>query len=444
MTNQYQNIIRSLEFLREIISRRLKTFFNKEGDIEFVFPELNIMHDEGPLNNFLLKHNISIEEYIILLLALAPHVLPNYLESIIQEYIPQGGEFIEMGGVKGSNHRGMLPTGETAQFILAGNDFHQRLYIQKLLQGESILIKENVLWLEQLKEGEPLMSGRIIMDDEWLQKILFGTSVSPKFSPDFPASKITTQMVWKDLVLNSYTQNQIDDLLIWLKYNDSLLKDELLGRKIKPGYRILFYGPPGTGKTLTASLLGKQFERDVYRIDLSMIVSKYIGETEKNLEKVFSRAENKDWILFFDEADALFGKRTNVQSSHDRYANQEVSYLLQRIEDYPGLLILASNFKSNLDSAFVRRFHSIIHFPAPNASERLLLWQKTIPASIKPEPCVDLSELADKYELTGASILNVIHYAALRSISNGDKYILNNHIVEGIRKEFRKEEKTMN
>ncbi len=109
-----------------------------------------------------------------------------------------------------------------------------------------------------------------------------------------------------------------------MKHGATLLLDKVLGKKLKSGYRALFYGPSGTGKTLTATLLGKQFQKDVYRIDLSQIVSKYIGETEKNLEKVFSKAENKDWILFFDEADALFGKRTNVKDAHDRYANQEV------------------------------------------------------------------------------------------------------------------------
>ncbi len=134
---------------------------------------------------------------------------------------------------------------------------------------------------------------------------------------------------------------------------------------IKPGYRVLFYGPSGTGKTLTAALLGKQYGKDLYRIDLSQIVSTFIGETEKNLERVLKRSETKSWIPFFDEADALFGKRTNVQSAHDKYANQEVSYLLQRVEDYPGLLILASNFKNNLDDAFIRRFHSLVHFPCP-------------------------------------------------------------------------------
>jgi SpoVK/Ycf46/Vps4 family AAA+-type ATPase len=205
----------------------------------------------------------------------------------------------------------------------------------------------------------------------------------------------------------------------------------------------LFYGPPGTGKTLTASLLGKEFQRDVYRVDLSQIVSKYIGETEKNLSKIFDRAQHQDWILFFDEADALFGKRTNVQSSHDKFANQEVSFLLQRIEDFPGLMILASNFKTNIDEAFLRRFHSIIQFPMPNAQERLKLWSQSLPASIPYQDNLPLARLAETYEMSGASILNVVQYAALRALSREDRTLFGQDLMDGIRRELRKEEKTL-
>jgi SpoVK/Ycf46/Vps4 family AAA+-type ATPase len=205
----------------------------------------------------------------------------------------------------------------------------------------------------------------------------------------------------------------------------------------------MFHGPAGTGKTLTAALLGRQFGKEVYKIDLSQVVSKYIGETEKNLENIFSKAERKDWILFFDEADALFGKRTQVQNAHDRYANQEVSYLLQRVEDYPGLLILASNFKNNIDEAFLRRFHSILHFPLPGPAERLELWRKTMPTLIPAAPGVDLRALSEKYELTGAAILNIVHYASLQALAKGDAAIPPESILEGITKEYRKENKTM-
>src|SRR5690606_39095369 len=144
---------------------------------------------------------------------------------------------------------------------------------------------------------------------------------------DFPAMRVSTQMEWADLVIKPKTAQQINDIQIWLNHNKAFLQDWEMGKRTKPGFRALFYGPSGTGKTLTATLLGKQFGKDVFRIDLSQVVSKYIGETEKNLEKVFKKAEHKDWILFFDEADALFGKRSNVQNAHDKYANQEVSYL---------------------------------------------------------------------------------------------------------------------
>jgi SpoVK/Ycf46/Vps4 family AAA+-type ATPase len=222
-----------------------------------------------------------------------------------------------------------------------------------------------------------------------------------------------------------------------------MMADSNLQRRVKPGYRVLFYGPPGTGKTLTTALLGKQFNKDVYRIDLSQIISKFIGETEKNLENVFRRAENRDWILFFDEADALFGKRTSVQSSHDKYANQEVSYLLQRVEDFPGLLILASNFKSNLDDAFIRRFHEVVHFPLPDAGERKILWEKSLPAGLIPESVINLSEIASQYELTGASILSAVQYAALCSYARNSKELTGNDLIEGIRREFLKEEKSI-
>ncbi|WP_431214056.1 ATP-binding protein [Puia sp. P3] len=172
--------------------------------------------------------------------------------------------------------------------------------------------------------------------------------------------------------------------------------------------------------------------KDVYKIDLSMVVSKYIGETEKNLELLFARAEDKGWILFFDEADALFGKRTSVRDANDKYANQEVSYLLQRIEDFNGLIILATNMKNNIDEAFIRRFNAILRFPFPEAAERKLIWKKSFPAGaefaaapganggagvgVGGAGVVDLPEVVKKYELAGGSIINVVHYASLKAV----------------------------
>ena len=426
-----------LPLLHSLLHSRLKNFFSQaeEGeDTLEAYPTSSYS-----ISNLALNHN----EYYTLLLALAPHLQPSLLDTAVQEFLPNGGEFPEFGGVKSGNHRGMMPTGETALFLLAGNDMEQRIEVQQLFSQDHFFYKQKILWLEDVKEGEPRMSGRLILSQEWLEQLLYGKAKRPQFGPNFPAKLIETKMGWEDVVLNPNTRQQLDVIASWMAHNNELMADVNLSRKLKPGYRVLFYGPPGTGKTLTASLIGKQFGKDVYRIDLSQITSKYIGETEKNLEKIFSKADNHDWILFFDEADALFGKRTGVQSSNDRYANQEVSYLLQRVEDFPGLMILASNIKNNIDTAFLRRFQQVIHFPSPDAGERLALWKKALPLGIQLHPEIDLNMIAQKYDMTGASIVNVIQFASLQALRRTDKTIQLQDLITGIHREFQKEERSV-
>lgn len=389
------------------------------------------------------SYELSPQEQLILLLSLTQHIRPNFYDEIIKEVIPQGGDFPEFGGVRGSNHRGLLPTGETAQFILAGNHVAKRIEVTKYFSNEHFFFKNGILSLEKLKDGEPVMSGRIVMSQEWVEYFLTGDMPPLTFSQDFPATLLSTKMEWGDLVLHSYTSDLLQDIKNWLDHHKKLYEDEILSPKIKQGYRALFYGPPGTGKTLTVSLLGKEFKKPVYRIDLSMVVSKYIGETEKNLSKVFDKAMNKDWILFFDEADALFSKRTGVQSAHDKYANQEVSYLLQRVEDFTGLLILASNFKSNIDEAFIRRFNTIVHFPKPDAQERLRIWKNCIPQQLELSKDVQLEHISNKYELTGAMIVNIVQYSTIKTFALSKTEISTQVILDGIRKELQKEEKSM-
>lgn len=433
-----------LNGLRQIIVGRIETHFNNKT---FDFNNYCAETFDGDLLNETIVSRLpqlsTPEEWIVIMLALVPHIQPSFFETIITECLPNGGDFPEFGGVKGTNHRGILPTGETAQFIIAGNDIERRLAVQTLFEEQHFFYQNDIIWLETVKEGEPIMSGRIILAPEWVNFLLTGTEIKPKFSPDFPAKLVQTKMTWDDLVLHPFTAEQIEDIKRWFRFHHILEADTNLSRKINVGYRVLFHGPPGTGKTLTAGLMGKEFDKDVYRVDLSQIVSKYIGETEKNLSKIFDRAEHKDWILFFDEADALFGKRTNVQSSHDKYANQEVSFLLQRVEDFSGLLILASNYKSNMDEAFLRRFHSIVHFPMPNSLERLKLWKQSLPSSLKYSNRLDLSHLAEAHEISGASILNIVQYASLKALSREDKMLHPDDLLNGIKRELRKEEKSM-
>lgn len=170
-----------------------------------------------------------------------------------------------------------------------------------------------------------------------------------------------------DLKLSEYKLNKLKNIASDIK---SFARFRLNKIHKQTGHITLFTGADGTGKTLAAEVIANELKVDLYRIDLSRVVSKYIGETEKNLARIFKRAENKDWILFFDEADALFGKRTEVKDAHDRYANIEINYLLQRIETYPGIVILATNKKASLDAAFVRRLRFIINFPPPKRKKR--------------------------------------------------------------------------
>lgn len=257
------------------------------------------------------------------------------------------------------------------------------------------------------------------------------------------AELIETRMEWDDLVLNEETKAQIQELQSWITHGDALLDDWGMRKKLKPGYRVLFHGLPGTGKTLTASLLGKYTGKDVYKIDLSILVSKYIDETEKNLSNLFAIAGQKKGILFFEGIDVLFEDPDNVNKANNEYANQEISYLLHRIENYEGLVILASNLKNKIGDAFLRHLQSIIHFPLPEFSERIEIWKKAFPEKVSLHEEVNLSQFAKKYELSGAEIMNVVQYSCLRALADKKKIIHSGYIVDGVKREFQKGRRIM-
>jgi hypothetical protein len=435
------NLELALNWLESVVKGCFCIHFKQAED--FVIEPLNLQDDNSWLTQFIASKKTSFEEFALLMLAITPHLQPQFFNKLIAEYLPEGGDFPEFGGVKGTNHRGLLPTGETAQFILAGDDLEKRLEVQRILSSEHWFAQQHILWLDKVPEGEPIMSGRLVLDPEIVELLTVGTVSKPRFSMDFPAEYIETEMEWADLVLHPNTMRQIHDIEKWIQYNDTLLYEWGMKKKIKPGYRALFYGPPGTGKTLTATLLGKQTGKDVFRIDLSRVVSKYIGETEKNLSRLFDKAENKNWILFFDEADALFGKRTDIRDAHDKYANQEVAFLLQRIESYNGLVILASNQRANIDDAFIRRFQAIIHFPMPRPDERCQIWRQTFSEQIEIAKDIDWREVAIRFELSGANIINISHYCSLEVLADQSQRLDLKRLEAAVLREFIKEGKVV-
>jgi SpoVK/Ycf46/Vps4 family AAA+-type ATPase len=281
--------------------------------------------------------------------------------------------------------------------------------------------------------------GALTLSIEHLRLFTTGVDHKPTFSHEFPARLITTDLTFGHLVLPASTREQLEEIKRWVMHGRALLHGWDLRHKLQPGFTCLFYGPSGTGKTLSACLIGKHCGCDVYRIDLSMVVSKYIGETEKNLSRVFDMAEHRRWILFFDEADALFGKRTRVDDARDRYANQEVSFLLQRIEEFDGVIILATNLRANIDEAFLRRFHAIVPFAMPRPPERLRLWREAFSPKSRLDDRIDLGRIAEKHELSGGTIMNVVRYASLLALSRGTDTILLEDVEEGIRRELLKE-----
>ncbi|MCB0099284.1 MAG: ATP-binding protein, partial [Caldilineaceae bacterium] len=203
------------------------------------------------------------------------------------------------------------------------------------------------------------------------------------------------------------------------------------------GIAALFSGPSGTGKTMAAAIVARELGLDLYRVDLSQIVSKYIGETEKNLSRVFDGAQRGGWILFFDEADALFGRRSATKDAHDRYANIEVSYLLQRMESFDGMTILATNLRANLDEAFTRRFDTILDFPFPEEAERLRIWQTLLPTKVPHAADLDLERLARTFKIAGGNIRNIIVDATYRAAADG-RVITMPHLLQSTRRELQK------
>ena len=445
MTEHCAVLERELAWLAAIIDAGLKLYFNCEcrlRDVRDIEPPA-LSPSSSPYARMVLEQSLSFEERAVIALSLAPHVRPQVLDLFLIRNAALDRGFTEFGGVASGQQEGFRPTLETAAFILAGSNLDRRLNLQQLFAPGHFFHDQKVFLFEDTQPGHSLFAAPLRLTPEFLAHLTTGERYRPGFSSAFPAQRITTRLDWCDLILPGHVMEEVEEIKAWIEHRHTLLHDWGLERHIKPGFRSLFYGPPGTGKTLTASLLGKTTGLDVYRVDLSLVVSKYIGETEKNLASVFDQAERNDWILFFDEADALFGKRTQTSSAHDRYANQEVAYLLQRVEDFRGVVILASNLKGNIDEAFARRFQSMIFFPLPGPEERMRLWYGAFSAQARLEPGVDLARIAEEFEISGGAIVNVLRSSSLATLRNGGESIHAEDIRQGIRREFRKDGKVV-
>jgi hypothetical protein len=256
---------------------------------------------------------------------------------------------------------------------------------------------------------------------------------------DTLAHKIGVTYTWDDIVLPDDQLTMLREICVQVRHRRTVLETWGFDKHLAmgKGVNVLFAGQSGTGKTMAAEIIAADLGLELYKVDLSGMVSKYIGETEKNLDKVFTAAREANAILFFDEADALFGKRSEVKDAHDRYANIEVGYLLQKMEEYDGIVILASNLRKNLDDAFVRRLHVAIDFPFPEEPDRRRIWRKVFPADAPLGPDVDLDHLAKQFKLAGGNIRNIALLSAYLAAEDGE-VIGMNQIVRAIKREYQK------
>jgi ATPase family associated with various cellular activities (AAA) len=449
-----------LEWLAVTLERRLQLYFKPLAGVpgghgSSPWPEPPVLPADSRYGQLVQGLGLDAPERLLLALALAPLLRPQLLDVLHARNDAMQRPYTEFGGISGTPHQGaFVPSGETACFLLAGDHMPSRLAAMRRLLPQGRLARGLLLQLAPAPPGEPVWAGALQLTPSFIDSALPGlvppqTGGAGAASADggpggaLPAQRIQTGLGWQDLVLPAATLAQLQDIELWLQHGRTLLDDWGLGRRVGRGYTALFHGPSGTGKTLSACLIGQRCGREVWRVDLSQVVSKYIGETEKNLSRLFDAAQQQGWLLFFDEADALFGKRTAVTDAHDRYANQEVSYLLQRIEAFDGVCILASNLRHHIDDAFSRRFQAVVPFALPKAPERLRLWREGFPARVQLAPALDLERLAQAHELSGGTIMNVVRHACLRALGRGQApdaaVVQADDVDEGVRRELLKE-----
>jgi hypothetical protein len=439
MAPNLRTIAAELDWLDAVIAARFTAF--GEAAATIMSPPLPSPPDLGKATGAYatMVHDMALSDAdrLLLALAMAPCLAPERLDPFHLQNAAIGRRFTEFGGFVGETHGGFQPSAETARFLLAGR---AALGSDPLALLRHPLVQRGLIVIEPRQPDDPPLAGLLRLSAQALHSLLYGDEVPPPPTPNFPATPISTPLDWNDLVLDAPTMRQIEMVGRWIAHSHILMNDWGLARRLKPGYRCLFYGPPGTGKTLTASLLGKRHGLPVYRVDLSRIVSKWIGETEKNLAALFDQAQDRNWILFFDEADALFGKRTESRSSNDRSANQQIAYLLQRLEVHQGIAILATNQNAHLDEAFARRFQSTILFPMPGPSARQRLWRETFASpGFTLAADVDFAALAQDHELAGGAIINVLRHAALLAVARQPAVVMQADLIDGIRLELQKD-----
>lgn len=413
-TESLNVLIEEVEWLREVIELRNKEQlmgdFSREIDLTLSLP----IPQPGNYSKLIEKYKLDYVGRVILVLAVAA----EYDQSVFAPLMRLNPESMQLdilvGGQFDKTKNMFMPTFQTALFVLSGNNRMLRAKYSAQLCDGHILLDEQILYSANLNGLlEHLTQGIIEIDESYYRYLLTGNKPRLDHGKYFPAELKKTAKSFDDIVLSDALRNKFTPVIYYMLSAQNNYYTEV-NHRFNKGYVVMLYGPPGTGKTYVTTILGNTFGKDVYRVDLSRVVSKYIGETEKNLKLLFDRLQGKDCLLFFDEADAIFGKRSEVEDAKDRFANQEISYLLQRVEEFDGLTVLCTNFENNLDDAFQRRINVKIHMTRPREPERRKLWEYYLPEGFDWINNRLLDYLSESYEFTGAHIKNILEMVTLQ------------------------------
>lgn len=405
-----------ISWLSKLIQCRTTSHL-KKTDFDHALLELQELGSD-PYSNLIQKYNFGLAERLVIALSVMANIKPESFDYFLSVNPQTGKPFREYGGVISKSTYQFRPTLRTAIYLLSGNDQESFINYQNILCQSNKLFTEQIVNLYTVEEHIDYYTDNLIqLDSAYIDLLFAGKTPRLDSGSNFPAKLLETSKTFDDLVLKEATLEKLKPAMNYVRVQQELYTKTDINSKIKSGFVLLLSGPPGTGKTLTAAILGNELNTQVYQIDSSLVVSKYIGETEKNLERVFKRLEGKNCILFFDEADAMFGKRTEILDSKDRYANQGVSYLLQRIEKFDGLVILATNHENNFDEAFKRRILSRIHIGRPDIPERIKLWNCALPKGYTYSSNELVTALSEHFEFTGANIAVVVKMSIEQAFS---------------------------
>ena|GEM_PF-5787157 len=386
----------------------------RQADTEHAFEELlahfpaPALPEDSALGGFIKENELSPEAVFTLLFLFAYTQNPRIISPLIHDNNPCALRPIE--GL-------FAPTGYTILYLLQGVNPGDPRKVFNLFRPAHPFNRRSILQLMSPPPGLGEYAGVLQFVPGIFDMFITNTFQAPRFGDNFPAKLLHTDQVYEDMIHEDYLLRKmkivVNQYLFEQKMRDELGMDKQMPR----GYRVLMSGPPGTGKSMAAAVMGRYMYRDVYQVMLSQVLNKYIGESEKNLERLFDMAEGKGWVLFFDEADALFGNRSEEgkDDAGSRNRNELISYLLQRLERYDGMVLAATNLENNMDVAFKRRFQEHLRFSLPGEHLRARIWEKYLPKNYKLDERIRLQDLA-KHILPPSSIANVCNRTTLYSL----------------------------